>query len=244
MGDVVVRINVFTIYGYSLVLALSFLWGAFIFYKKANEAHFDDLAVLDTVVLSGFWSLVFGRIVFVFLHLGTFWNNLARVLFLRNYPGLDHWGLLLGLLTVIWYMARKSSRKFFDWMDLVAMSVVSAMGIFFAGLTILNFTWQTGVISIVSALMFIYLWRAERSYRIYNWYKNRRTEARPGYLTGVSLSFYGLIGMVMSYISVPRLLWAIIVNGLLFVSGFVLVYIRSGRVLSDDLKFISKHGKK
>ena len=244
MNDAVLKINSVTIYGFSVVLAVSFLWGAFVMHKKAIEAHFDDFMVLDMVVLGGFWSFVFGRLSFVLLNPGVFWNNWSRVLFLKNYPGLDHWGLLVGLVLVTRLVTKKSEHKFFDWMDLISLGVIGSMSIFFAGMTLLTFSWQIMVLSVVSLLVFIYLWKAEREYRKYDWYKKRKTEARSGFLTGTSLAYYGLVAVAVGLITVPRTFWVIAGNAILFVAGIVLVYIRSGRQLQEDLKFIFKNAKK
>jgi len=244
MDGAILKIDTVTIYGYSLVLALSFLWGSFVAYKKATEAHFDDLEILDAVVLSGFWAFVLGRLTFALLNWGTFWGNWQRLLFLKNYPGLDHWGLLLGIVVGIYIITRKSKQKFFDWFDYAMLGLVGGMGVYFAGLSFKGLSLITIGGALVSLGMFAFLWKAEKEYRTYDWYKNKKTQSKSGFIAGVALSFYGLTHVVLWFFTAGRANWTILVNIALFVGGWVLVYSRSGRSLKDDLKFMKIYGRK
>ncbi|KKT34924.1 MAG: hypothetical protein UW99_C0026G0008 [Candidatus Collierbacteria bacterium GW2011_GWC2_45_15] len=238
------KIDTVTIYGYSAILAIAFLWGAFVAYKKAIEAHLDDVHVLDTIVLAGFWSFVLSRLSYVMLNLGLFWGNWPRILFLKNYPGLDHWGLLLGVVVSIMIVTRNYRQKFYDWFDLAMLGMVAGMSVYFAGMAIASLSLLSIGGSLTSLGMFIFLWRAEKVYRTYSWYKNKKTQAKSGFLSGVALSYYGLTHFILLVLSPGARLWVMIVNLLLFVGGFVMVYSRSGRSLSEDLKFKLRHGRK
>jgi len=100
------------------------------------------------------------------------------------------------------------------------------------------------LISFLYLLAFIYFWRVENRYRTLDWYRNDRTSARSGFIFGFSVCFWGLVyGLekaLLSSFSWTDGLWV----GALFVGGIVLVYIRSGRTLRDDINIIFKHGKK
>lgn len=244
MEGAVLKIDTFTIYGYSAILALAFLWGAFVAYKKATEAHFEDTEVLDTIVLSGFWSLFLGRLTFVLLNLKIFWNNWPRVLFLRNYPGFEHWGLLAGIIMAVLVVTKNRRQKFFDWFDFAILGLVAGMSIYFGGLAIGTLNVVAVIGAFFSLGVFVYLWRAEKVYRTYDWYKNKKTQARSGFLSGVGLSYYGLVHAILASLTAPRNLWVVLANGVLFVGGWILVYSRSGRSFREDIKFITKHGRK
>ena len=244
MQESVLKIDSVVIYWYSVVLVLAFLWGSFVAHKKLSEANFEDLQILDLAVMTGFWSFIFGRLAFVLLHIGVFWNNWPRVLFLKNYPGLDHWGLLLGIVLSVYIMNKKTKQRFFDWFDFAMLGVVAAMPVYFAGLVLSNFSWLSVGGALVSLVVFVFLWRAEMSYRTYEWYRNKRTQARSGFIGGTALSFYGLTHLTLQFFSLDKNIVSIMANFLLFVGGWVMVYSRSGRNLPDDLKFITRHGKK
>ena len=238
------KIDSITIYGYSVILAVAFLWGAFIAYKKAIEAHLEEIHILDAVVLAGFWSFVLARLIYVLLNFRLFWNNLPRILFLRNYPGLDHWGLLLGIVVALLIITRTHKQKFVDWLDYSMIGMVGGMSIYFAAMAIGAFSWVSVGGALMSLGMFIFLWRAEKVYRTYDWYKNRKTQSRTGFLSGVGLSFYGFTHLMLLLLSGNVGVLALVINASLFVGGFVMVYSRSGRNFTEDLKFIAKHGKK
>jgi prolipoprotein diacylglyceryltransferase len=232
MEGAVLRIETVTVYWYSAILALSFLWGAFAAYKKAVEAHMEDIQVLDTVVMTGFWSFVLSRLIYVLLNINIFWNNWPRILFLKNYPGLDHLGLLLGIVVALLIAGLNRKQKFFDWLDFAMTGMVGGMSVYFAGMMVLNFSWISLAGALVSLGVFVYLWRAERVYRTYGWYKNKKTQSRTGFLSGTALSFYGLTHIILSVLTNPRNIFTLVVNLLLFVGGFVIVYSRSGRNLT------------
>jgi len=239
----VLKLNSVTIYLYSLLLAISFLWGSFVAYKKAIESHFEEVRILDTVVLSGFWSFVFGRVMYVLLNPGTFWGNWPRVFFLRNYPGLSHWGLLLGIFLAVWLATRKQKGQVFDLLDLAGLGLTGGMVIYFAGLVFSGSVFAVGA-AVASLVVFSLLWKGEQEYRTYEWYKNKKTQARSGFITGVALSYYGLAHFAWQMASPDRKLVGIMADLLLFAGGWVIVYSRSGRSLSDDLKLIKRHGRK
>ena len=244
MNEAIIRINNIPVYGFGLLAVIAYLWGSFIFFKKANESHFENRSILDSVVLSAFWGFIIGRIVFAILNIGMFWNHLPRLFLLTNYPGLDRFGVILGIAFGLWLCLRKIKVKFMDWFDLTTLGISAGTAIFLAGLAILAFMWQYIVLALIYLLVFIYFWNVEERYRTFAWYRNNKTSARSGFVAGFSISLWGLLFLVEKIMTVsyywPIGLW----SGILFVGGLVLVYIRSGRTITEDLKNILKNGKK
>ena len=200
--------------------------------------------ILDAVVLAAFWGFILGRIAYSLLNIGTFWNHWSRLFLLTNYPGLDRFGVMLGIALGLWLCIRKLKEKFVDWFDLVSLGITAGSAVFFAGLAILAFMWQFIVFAIIYLGVFIYFWNVEDRYRTFDWYRNKKTSARSGFISGFSISIWGLVFFAEKLLTAsfvwPMGLWA----GALFVGGLVLVYIRSGRTVTDDIKTILKHGKK
>lgn len=231
-------------YGFGLLGVFAFLWGSFIFYKKAVESHFEDFSILDSVVLSGFWCFIVGRLFFVFENIGSFWNNWSRIFLLNNYPGLSRWGILAGLAIGLWFAIRKLKAKFLDWFDLVSLGVNSGMSIIFAGMALFKFSWQYLLISLIYLIVFSYFWSIEDKYRTIDWYRNKKTSAKSGFISGFSIMIWGGLFLVENLlfgrVGLISGLWSLC----LFVGGPVLVYIRSGRTIKDDIKLITKNGRK
>ena len=117
------------------------------------------------------------------------------------------------------------------------------MVIYFAGLVFSGSVFAVGA-AVASLVVFSLLWKGEQEYRTYEWYKNKKTQARSGFITGVALSYYGLAHFAWQMASPDRKLVGIMADLLLFAGGWVIVYSRSGRSLSDDLKLIKRHGRK
>ena len=244
MNEAIIRINNIPVYGFGLLAVIAYLWGSFIFFKKANESHFENRSILDSVVLSAFWGFIIGRIVFAILNIGMFWNHLPRLFLLTNYPGLDRFGVILGIAFGLWLCLRKIKVKFMDWFDLTTLGISAGTAIFLAGLAILAFMWQYIVLALIYLLVFIYFWNVEERYRTFAWYRNNKTSARSGFVAGFSISLWGLLFLTEKILT-GNYFWTVgLWSGILFVGGLVLVYIRSGRTITEDLKNILKNGKK
>lgn len=244
MNEAIIRISSIPVYGFGLLAVFAFMWGSFVFYKKAAESHFEDRLILDSVVLSAFWGFIIGRVAFTLLNLETFWGHFSRVFLLTNYPGLDRFGVILGIALGLWLCLRKTREKFLDWFDLVAIGMSAGSAIFFAGMAIMAFMWQFIVLAFVFLGVFIYFWNVERRYRTFDWYRNNRTSARSGFIAGFSISSLGVLYLAEKLL-IGGFVWSMGVwAGVMFVGGLILVYIRSGRTVTEDVKTIFKHGKK
>jgi len=244
MNEAIIRINSIPVYGFGLLAVFAFMWGSFVFYKKAVESHFEDRLILDSVVLSAFWGFIIGRLGFALLNLETFLGHFSRVFLLTNYPGLDRFGVILGVALGLWLCLRKTKEKFLDWFDLITLGISAGSAIFFAGMALMAFMWQFIVLAFVFLGVFIYFWNVERKYRTFAWYRNNKTSARSGFIAGFSISIWGLLYLAEKLL-IGGFLWTIGVwVGAMFVVGLVLVYIRSGRTVAVDVKTIFKHGKK
>lgn len=244
MNEAVIRINDISIYGFGLLTVFSFLWGSFVFYKKAVEAHFEDFHILDGIVMSAFWAFIVGRLAYVALNMSTFWNHFPRILLLTNYPGLDRWGAIMGISLGVFFLVRRIKGRFLDWFDLTSLGILSGGAVFLSGLFLLTISWVYLVLALVQLLLFLFFWNVEDKYRTYGWYRGKRTSSRSGLISGFSISFLGLVfiveRLIFKQISLGSVLW----GGLLLVGGLVLVYIRSGRTVAEDIKNIFKHGRK
>lgn len=243
MNEAILRVNNIPIYGFGILAVFSFLWGSFVFYKRANESNFEDRLIFDSVVLSAFWGFIVGRVAFSILNLSMFWNHWSRLFLLTNYPGLNGFGVIFGIALGLWLCLRKSKGKFLDWFDLMALGVSAGSAIFFAGLAILAYMWQFIVLAFIYLLVFVLFWNTEGRYRTYEWYRNKKTSSKSGFITGFSLSLWGILFLAEKLLIASFDIWVGVWTAMLFVGGLVLVYIRSGRTVADDIKIIFKHGK-
>ncbi len=244
MNDTIFSLGNFSLYGFGLLSTFAFLWGSFVFYKKAVESHFEEMHILDGVVVGAFWAFIMGRLSYVILNYQTFWNHLPRIFLFSNFPGIDRWGVLLGVFLGVLWTVRRVKGKAMNWFDLVALGVTAGMSVFFAGLSLISLSWQYGLVSFLLLLFFSWFWGAEEKYRTFGWYKANKTSAKSGFIFGFSLSLWGVV-YLLERILVKRFgLWEALWSLCLFVGGLVLVYIRSGRTVAEDIKTIFKYGRK
>lgn len=229
MNEAIFRINDIPIYSFGLLAVFSFLWGSFVFYKKGIESHFEDKVIFDSVVLSAFWGFIVGRLAFAILNYQVFFGHWSRLFLLTNYPGLDRFGVIIGIALGLWLCLRKNKEKFLDWFDLVVLGVSAGMSVFFAGLAVIAFRWQFIVLAFLYFVFFILFWNIEGKYRTFGWYRKKKTSARSGFITGLSIASWGALFLVEKLLLTSFVwqigLWACV----LIVGGLFLVYIRSGK---------------
>lgn len=232
------------VYMLGLFSVLSFLWGAFVFYKKAVESHFEENLVLDLVVLAAFWGFIFGRLGYVISNLDLFIKHWGRVFMLSSYPGIERWSVVFGIVLSIWYGLRKRKAKVFDVFDLFSLGFFAGASVFWSLVSFLRFSWQNVFISFVNIGIFVLLWRAEEKYRFFSWYKGAKNSTRTGFVFGCAVSLTGI-----SYLGERVIFWGfrfdkeLLWSFFCFVIGVLIVYIRSGRLLADDLAIIKKWRK-
>jgi len=246
-GEVVLQLGSSNIYLFSLVVLLAFLWGSFVFYKKANEYHLKEETVLDSILLMGLASFLGARIFYVLTRLDIFANRWARILFIKQYPGMSSLGMVLGILLVLLLLAWKKKENFFDWLDLVALGFSAGLPIVSAGQSFLNNGFKLFKViplSILEAVVFTglfsLLWWLEGEYRTFEWYRFRKTQAKSGFVVSLLLFCWTVVKMVglgiSKSMSVERVFFWI---GLIVLS-VVIMYIRSGRSLKIDTENMGK----
>lgn len=243
MGEVI-NISSVSIYILGLVTVFCFLWGAFLFYKKAVESHLEEEMIFDSVVLSAFWAFIVGRASFVLTHLPSFWGHPMRVFLLVNFPGVERWGVVGGLALGLGLMIRKKKGKYLDIYDLATLGYTGATAFFWVGINFIRFYWQNLALALLNFVFFVVFWRVEKTYRLFVWYRGSKSSAKSGLVTGFGLSALAVSFLVekiiFGFFDFGVGLWVV----LLFITGLVIVYIRSSRLLTDDIKFLKLWNKK
>ena len=169
MDDTVLKLGGVSLYGFGILATVTFLWGSFVFYKKAIDSHLEEQPIMDGIVLAGFWAFILGRLTFVGLNLGIFWNHFSRIFLFNNFPGIDRWGCLVGVFIGVYLVLRKFKLKIMDWFDLVSLASLSGSAIFLTGLTLLTSNWKYAFLGSCYLAVFIFAWMAEDRYRTYGW---------------------------------------------------------------------------
>ncbi len=233
-----------SVYTLGLVAVFCFLWGSFVFYKKTEESHFEQEAVLDTIVLSAFWAFIVGRLGFVLFNMADFYKHWTRIFLLVNYPGMNRWGILLGLVLGVLLLVRKKKGKYLDYLDLATLGYFSGVAFFWLGINFISFYYQNIVIALFNFGVFLWFWKLEKTYRLISWYRASKSFAKSGFVSG-----FGLLAMGFGYLLERALYRQIVLTDILLslgllICGVALVYIRSGRILVDDINLLKPWNKK
>lgn len=241
-----------------IALACGLFLGLFVFWRKVKyDSGYDEKEAVDGFLVSLFLGWLAGRIGFIIYNFPTFGWQVIRWLDIWHYPGMIE---IIALIISGWYLFGWCNRHRFDnwqildfWATAASLTLaIYEVGQFFAGA---GFGFETrlpwGVIysgavtphhpvqlylAIFYFVLFLYLVRTEYNYRTYNWYRNGRSAAVPGFLTAVSMMAFGFSGCLVLLLRTSQ--WSIgwfnldlVLNLIILIWGGRILWIRSGRRL-------------
>ncbi len=251
-------INFLRAFAFGPFLVLSFFAGAFVLWKKGKEEYYDENQLLDVFISASFWGLVGARLGFILVHFPEFGFDVLKWLSLFVYPGyLGFSGLALGLM-VLYTKAKKLKWDAYEICDFGAIALTIAIvcitiGMFVNGSGFGNSTTLPiglpfpGVFdrrhptqlyaAVLYFLFFILLWKVERIYRTFMWYRENRRTAQTGFIFAVFWIGYGLIGLGLGLVGPPAVsIFSFSIDPILYGAavcyGLAMLYIRSGRTFA------------
>ena len=226
MMPVLVDFGVIKIYTMSVFVVLAFLWAGFVVSKKAREYHLGEVEIYDGGVISLITIWVFDKLLVYFS--------------LQNLSLLGLWAaVLIGAVIV----AKRENANLFTVFDLFSMGLMMALawwslGLFWSGTPVGRQRFvPVELLSGVMYLMgFIFLWLVEGKYRTFPWYRGRRSSANTGFLFGSALTIFGIVVMTGELMSKVVTRERLFLSVLGMVMGVFVIYLRSERVLKQDLR--------
>lgn len=247
------------IYSFGVLLLIGVLYGMFVAWKKASENHIDDEFFMQASITTLFWALVGSRLVYVAEHFGDFGGNLMKWLWITRYTGLSMWGAIAGGAAGLFYFAKDEDKDGYELMDWAAIGAAVTIGIGRIG-SLLNgssagieSSWGVMMgdekrlpVQLVEAILFgllaAALWRMERKYRTYEWYRAGKSGAKSGFLSGAFLIGAGVIVLISGFVrdeetvflGLKLIQWMAMAA---IAAGGAILYYRSGRDVAEDLRF-------
>ena len=151
----------------------------------------------------------------------------------------------MGILLANWLISKQGELKKYDGLDLIGLGLMAASAIQQIGVVMAGggqqFGWKSVQIpkellgALFFLLSFVWLWRLEREYRTFTWYRYRRTQARSGFIYGAYHFLFGCVVIGLSL--VPKLDLVNLLTGVgLTLIGVFFIYWRSGRTITHDVK--------
>jgi len=246
----VIHLGWVQLYLFSVIVLFAFLWFGFVFFKKAREHHIEEEVSLNSILLMGLWVAVMARTLFVIKNPDIFTDNWIRVVFLKEHAGMDGWGAVLGLLVAAMIVVRKTKQKMFDWLDLVSLALAAALPVIEAGRLVIGHGGllmgvvpEMGLRASLLLILFWGLWKLEKEYRTFDWYRHNKTQARTGFVTAMLVLGYGVFKIIMVLLVGAGGRWGDLGVGLgLILIGGTILYFRSGRKLLDGRVKIEEIG--
>jgi prolipoprotein diacylglyceryltransferase len=137
MYPVLFKLGPFVIYTYGVALTIAVLLASFLIWRRARKLGYNEENVIDMILFSLFFSLVFSRLVYVATHFSQFGWEFLKIVLITYFPGLDgaaaFAGGLIGFLVFAALKGWKVVRIFDCVVKGVALGVFVVMvGAFFA----------------------------------------------------------------------------------------------------------------
>lgn len=263
MFPTLLQIGPIAISSQGLFLALAFLVGSFLVWRKGREENFDLEPLMDAVFLASAAAFLGARILFVVFQPH---KSLALAFNFSKYPGFSYFGALFAGVFLLRFFAHRRKWDFYKLSDVLVFGLLPAHilirignfldGSFYGRATSLPWGIRfPGLESKVHPLalyeiffligLFFLIRKLERQYRLFEWYRNKRGEALPGFLFLSYLLFYSFFRFLIEFLKDSSLYWYGLgweqwISMWLLVASLILFYKRSGKKVEDILFPIRK----
>ncbi|MGI5827490.1 MAG: prolipoprotein diacylglyceryl transferase [Patescibacteria group bacterium] len=243
MFPVILAIGPITISSLGLFLTLAFFFGGFSVWRRAKEEHYEDDDIFDVIFLSFFGGIVGARLLHIFLNFPDFRFYLSRWFSLAYSNQFSWLGFLIGMMYVLFLLAKKRKWKFYEFADISVLGLISAQillligqfldgsyvgkqtglpwGLEFPGLEGKRHPLPLYEIGILLVIYFLIKWLDKR-YRLFSWYQNNRGEANPGFLWLTYLAIFSVSQFLIDYVSIRTTVFWIFSSYQIFLFFFIL----------------------
>lgn len=256
MLPVLLSIGPLTIYTLGFLLGSGYFLAAFIIWRRLKELGIKEEMVVDFIISTGISGIFFSRVFFIFENFEKFGFSPERWLFLGRYPGLSFMGAVLGMFLSLFWFSKKQKRDFWRIGDEITFGILpflilAQIGSFFDGsgqgrpttmpwgMYFLGSLLRRQPLCLFSAIFLFLIWlfilRIERQWRIWEWYKSKAD----GFILLVFSGLLMLSNFLLAFWRDSKIyfLWLeVILSLVVTVLAGVIFYSRSGR----KLKFYGK----
>jgi prolipoprotein diacylglyceryltransferase len=267
MLSTILSLGPITISSLGFLTALGFFFGSFLIWKRGKEEGYDEEKLMDGIILSGLGALIGSRIWYAVLHYQELGLDLNSFFNIVGSPGFSWLGAFLGGILSLKLFAAKKKWEFFKIVDIFTFGIsltacFMAVGYFLDGSMYgasTNLPWGIVFPGLETArhptqlyelflliVIFRLLYFFDKNYRTYEWYKGRRGEAAPGFLTLAFLGLFSLEKFAVGFFYEHDLYWNVNQLAALFLSFLSLLglYLKSGKAADLSLAgWFKKNGQ-
>lgn len=245
MLPTILQIGPITISSLGVAIVLGFFLGSFLVWKKEKEENFNEEKIMDAILLVSIISLVCSRTWYILFYWDKIGRNLSSWFDFVGKPGFSWPGAFLGGALTLRFLCKKNKWDFFKVADFSSFgialgSIFASLGMFLDG----NFYAIYEAIFMVVILRLLYYF--DKYYRTYEWYKNKRGEAAPGFLFLVFLILFSFTKLVVAFLKEHDLYWrwSQFINLLIILISGAILYWRSGRNLKSIMSLLPETNRK
>ncbi|NMB56707.1 prolipoprotein diacylglyceryl transferase [Candidatus Beckwithbacteria bacterium] len=220
MFPVLLALGPITISSLGFCIVLAFIFGSFLFWRKAKEEHLEDQDIFDLIFLCFFGGLVGSRLTYILLNFTDFGFNLGKWINLGFNNHFSWLGFLFGMMIMAKLITDKKKLDWFFVLDLATFSFIISQiifrlgqfldgsylglatdlpfGIYVPGLEVK--THPVAIYEIILLIMtyFLIKW-FDNQYRLFTWYQDARGKANPGFLFLTYLLMFALIDFSLDF---------------------------------------------
>lgn len=242
-------------------IALGFILGSFVFWKRGKKEYFKEEELMDAAILTTLAGILGARIGWVVINFSQFRGYFWRIFDVIGYPGIWQFTGLLSAFAMLWYFSQKKSWDFYKIADIYIFGlslflIFYRIGLFLDGSyygSKTNLPWGLrfpGLLEkrhptqLYSLLVFLgfyqLLFWLEKNYRTLEWYQRKKGEANEGFLFATFLIFFGVLRFAVEFFLVNKIYWKWLSASqwasLVFVlAGAIVLFARSGLEFNIDI---------
>lgn len=244
-----------TLHTISVFILIGLIGGAFLFWKRSHEEHYEDDQVFDVLLSAFLGGALIGRLGYIFFHFPDFRFDFISWIAITVRPGINEVFAIIGMAIVLAWQAKKRKWNHFELLDYLPLSlafffIVLWIGRFFAGAyigtqtalpigvsfpTVFDVRHPVQLYYVVGFfLLFLLLKYFESRYRFFAWYRGNKQSAEAGFLLGVFFIFFGLLRIGLGFLhGADMIIVGIPLDRVVFLtvsmSGFLVILLQSGR---------------
>lgn len=205
---------------FGILTVVGFFSAGFLLWKTAGEEHLPPSEAFDILIGSALWALVAARAAAVILQFDRFGWNPLRWLSLFYLPGLNGpAALLIGILMIYAGSIRR------NWNRWTALDVFSPALMIWQALMIVLYSWPTALFWMGWSVFLLF---AGEKYRLWEWYRGRHGDAKPGLVFALWMIGLG-IGFNLLILHKISIIFSVIPGVAFILFGVTIAYIRAGR---------------
>lgn len=217
---------------FGLAAALGFLTAGYLLWQNAREENLSPEEVFDIFIASSIWAFIAARAAAVALQFDRFGWNPLRWLAIFHLPGLNSLAALaVGVLMITIGISRRG------WNTWLGLDVFTPAILVWQAALVITFNRQLSLFWAAWALVLVYV---NRHYRLWEWYRGRKSDAKPGLVTSLWLVGLGLGFFLLALLKISMIFLSLVGAGLIAV-GLVSGYRRSGRRIASDTAALKKY---